>query len=67
MVLPEGVSGAFLGADDEYYGVLAMDRATVEVYETSEAQSSSQPLCTATVQSGHVLALFQGPRLPAPR
>jgi len=47
--------------------VLAMDRATVEVYDTSEAQSSSKPLCTATLQSGHVLALFQGPRLPAPR
>ena len=62
-----GVSGTFLGANDEYFAVLSMDRATVEVYETIEAPLPSLPLCTAILQSGHVLALFQGPKLPAPR
>ena len=62
-----GVSGTFLGTDDEYFAVLSMDRATVELYETSKEAMPTQPLCTATVQNGHVLALYQGPKLPAPR
>ena len=62
-----GVSGTFLGAEDECFGVLSMDRSTVEVYETGESPLPSQPLCTASMLSGHALALFQGPKLAAPR
>lgn len=59
-----GVSGAFLGNDDEYFGILGVDRKTVDVYETGESQDN--PLCSLAVKEGGVLMLFPGPKLPAP-
>ncbi len=56
-----------VSAQDEYFAVLSMDRSTVEVYETGESPLPSQPLSTASLQSGHILAMFQGPKISAPR
>lgn len=64
--MPAGVSGAFLGADDEYFAILGVDRKTIDVYETAECPLPEKPLCSLVVKEGSLLMLFPGPKLPAP-
>lgn len=61
-----GVSGAFLGPDDEYFSILSVDRKTIEVYETYESPLPPKPLCSLVVKEGGLLMLFPGPKLLAP-
>lgn len=60
-----GISGAYVGPNDLYFAILALDRATIEVYE-SDDELLSRPLGGATAKQGGILALFPGPKLRAP-
>lgn len=61
-----GISGAFVGANDEYFAVLALDRATIEVYESDADELPKRPHGSAVAKQGGILALFPGPKLRAP-
>ena len=54
-----------MGPNDQYFAILALDRATIEVYE-SDDELLSRPLGGATAKQGGILALFPGPKLRAP-
>jgi hypothetical protein len=61
-----GISGAFVGASDQYFAILALDRASIELYESDADELPNRPFGSATAKQGGILALFPGPKLRAP-
>jgi hypothetical protein len=61
-----GISGAYVGANDQYFAILALDRATIEVYESDADELVNRPLSSASAKQGGILSLFPGPKLRAP-
>lgn len=55
-----------MGANDQYFAILALDRATIEVYESDADELPKRPPGSAVAQQGGMLALFPGPKLRAP-
>lgn len=55
-----------MGPGDELFAVLALDRATIEVYETEAEELPKRPSGSAVAKQGGILALFPGPKLRAP-
>lgn len=60
------MSGAFVGPNDEYFAVLALDRATIQLYQTDADELPKKPPGSSPAKGGGVLALFPGPKLRAP-
>lgn len=55
-----------MGPNDEYFAVLALDRASIELYETDAEELPKRASGTSPAKGGGVLALFPGPKLRAP-
>lgn len=60
------MSGAFVGGNDELLAVLALDRATIQLFETEASELPSKAPVSAPAKGGGIIGLFPGPRLRPP-